>query len=205
MATKGEATKEKILEIARSLILKKGFSGTSLDEIIAESNITKGGFFYHFDNKNDLAKHLMLKHQLEDEALFNDMFARANELSEDPLQQMLIFLKLLAEMMENMPEVHPGCLVATFISANYQLSDEVKQVTAECTISWRVLFAAHLNKILDQYTLNIDTSIDELSDMLSAIIEGGIILSRTFAEQKILAQQILQYRNHIRLLFSKTN
>ena len=199
MATKGEATKENILEIAQGLMLQKGFSGTSLDEIISASNITKGGFFYHFESKNDLAKHMMLKYQHDDEIFFNGLFQRADELSEDPLQQMLIFLKLLAEAMENLPDVHPGCLVATFTSANQQLNEEVKSVTADCTLSWRDMFAHRLDKINQLYPMKIDTTVNELSDMLSTIIEGGIIMSRTLSEQKILVQQILQYRNYLRL------
>jgi len=205
MATKGEATKENILEIAQNLMLQKGFSGASLDEIIATAHITKSGFFYHFESKNDLAKHLMLKYQRDDEIFFNGLLERADELSEDPLQQMLIFLKLLAEAMGNLPDVHPGCLVAIFTSANQLLNEEVKSVTAECTLSWRTLFALRLQKVTSQYPMKTDTSIDELSDMLSTIIEGGIILSRTFSEQKILVQQILQYRNYIRLIFGDIN
>jgi TetR/AcrR family transcriptional regulator, transcriptional repressor for nem operon len=201
MATKGEATRENILEIAQGLMLQKGFSGTSLDEIISAANITKGGFFYHFESKNDLAKHLMLKYQHDDAAFFNSLFDRADDLSEDPLQQMLIFLKLLAEAMENLPDVHPGCLVATFTSANQQLNDDVKTVTADCTLSWRDMFASRLEKISRIYPMKIETTINELSDMLSTIIEGGIILSRTLSEQKILVQQILQYRKHLRLIF----
>jgi len=201
MATKGEATKENILEIAQNLMLQKGFSGTSLVEIISEANITKGGFFYHFESKNDLAKHLMLKYQHDDEIFFNSLFDRADELSEDPLQQMLIFLKLLAEAMENLPDVHPGCLVATFTSANQQLNDEVKNVTADCTLSWREMFAHRLEKINQMYPSKIESTVNQLSDMLSTIIEGGIIMSRTLSEQKILVQQILQYRNYLRLLY----
>ena len=95
MATKGEVTKENILEIAQKLMLQKGFSGTSLDEIISASNITKGGFFYHFDSKNDLAEHLMLKYQHDDEIFFNSLFERADQLSEDPLQQILLYRNYL--------------------------------------------------------------------------------------------------------------
>jgi len=40
-----------------------------------------------------------------------------------------------------------------------------------------------------------------LSDMLSTIIEGGIIMSRALSEQKILVQQILLYRNYLRLIY----
>ena len=201
MATKGEATKDNILEIAQSIMLQKGFSGTSIDEIIVASSITKGGFFYHFDSKNDLAKHLMLKYRHDDDIFFQGLFKRADELSEDPLQQMLIFLKLLAEAMENLPDVHPGCLIATFTSANQQLNEEVKKVTADCTLDWRRLFSQRLEAASKKTPPRIDTPIDVLADMLSTVIEGGIIMSRTLNNQKILPQQILQYRNYLRLLF----
>ena len=59
MGKKGSKTKEKILDMAQELILQKGFSGSSIDEIIEKSDITKGGFFYHFSGKNDLACSLM--------------------------------------------------------------------------------------------------------------------------------------------------
>jgi len=201
MATKGESTKDKILEIAQSIMLQKGFSGTSIDEIIAASDITKGGFFYHFDSKNDLARHLMLKYQHDDDIFFQGLFNRADELSEDPLQQMLIFLKLLAEAMANLPDVHPGCLIATFTSANQQLNEDVKKLTADCTLDWRQLFSKRLQAASERTPLKIEKPIAELADMLSSVIEGGIILSRTLNDQQILPQQILQYRDYLRLLY----
>ena len=66
----------------------------------------------------------------------------------------------------------------------------------------QTIVALHMEKTSSLYTMKIDTLIDELADMLSTVIEGDIILSRTLAEQKILAQQILQYRNFLRLLFN---
>jgi len=38
--------------------------------------------------------------------------------------------------------------------------------------------------------------------MLSGIIEGAIILSRALNEKMALVQQIRQYRNYIKLLYS---
>jgi AcrR family transcriptional regulator len=180
-------------------MLQKGFAGTSLDEIIAASNITKGGFFYHFNSKDDLAVHLMLKYQRDDAAFFNALFDRADELTEDPLQQMLIFLKLLSEAMAEVQKNHPGCLVATFTSANQTVNQEVRDVTAECLLAWRELFREKLGRIKDKYPNDID--IDTLADMLSTIIEGGIIVALALSDTRILVDQILQYRNHIRLLF----
>jgi len=201
MPTKGELTRENILSIAEHIILQKGFSGTSIDEIIESANITKGGFFYHFKGKEDLAKHLMLRYQVADDKFFNELFDRADSLSEDPLQQMLIFLKLLAEAMGNLPQTHPGCLVASFTYENQQFNDDVKQIICDCLVGWRKLFVRKLARISEAYPMKVETDIMELADTLTSIVEGGIILSRAFNEPERLVNQILQYRNYIRLLY----
>ena len=201
MGTKGEATRENILGIAEQIILQKGFSGTSIDEIIEASNITKGGFFYHFKGKEDLARHLMLRYQVSDNHFFNTLFERADSLSEDPLHQMLIFLKLLAEAMGNLPTTHPGCLVASFTYESQQFNEDVKAIICECLVGWRQLFIRKLASINDVHPMKIETDIMELADMLTSIIEGGIILSKALNEPERLVNQILQYRNHIRLLY----
>jgi AcrR family transcriptional regulator len=202
MPTKGELTRENILGAAEQIILQKGFSGTSIDEIIEAASITKGGFFYHFKGKEDLARHLMLRYQKADDKFFNTLFERADSLSEDPLQQMLIFLNLLAEAMGNLPATHPGCLVASFTYENQQFNDDVKEIICDCLIGWRSLFIEKLSRINQQYPMRIETDILELADMLTSVIEGGIIFSKVFNDPDRLVQQILQYRNHIRLLYS---
>ena len=201
MGAKGEATRENILGIAEQIILQKGFSGTSIDEIIEASNITKGGFFYHFKGKEDLARHLMLRYQIDDEHFFTQLFNRADSLSEDPLQQMLIFLNLLAEAMSNLPSTHPGCLVASFTYENQQFNDDVKEIICDCLVGWRKMFLKKLASINDVYPMKIEVDIMEVADMLTSVIEGGIILSKAFNEPERLVNQILQYRNYVRLLY----
>jgi len=201
MGKKGEDTRENIQKVAEQLILKKGYSGTSIDEIIKQANITKGGFFYHFSGKNALAKSLLQRYLVEDEIFFNQLFARAESLSEDPLQQMLIFLKLLAETMANLSDVHPGCLVASFAYESEQFDDDVRELAAEGILSWRKLFVTRLENIKEKYAVKQDVVLDEIADMLSSVLEGGIIMSRVLSDQKILSQQILQHRTYLRFLF----
>jgi AcrR family transcriptional regulator len=47
-------TKSRIMEESFKLFLKKGFVDVSLNEIRKASNITTGGFYYHFDSKETL-------------------------------------------------------------------------------------------------------------------------------------------------------
>ncbi len=201
MGSKGEQTREQILATAEKLILGNGYSATSIEQIINESGITKGGFFYHFDGKNDLARKLILRYLEQDEIFFQSLKDRAVSLTEDPLQQLLLFLKLMAEAMEDLPGSHPGCLVASFTYESNQFDDEVRKLTADGLLSWRGFFTKQLERVLEQHTMTIEQPVEQLADMLTSVIEGGIILSRTLNDKTILPNQLLRFRDYIRLLF----
>ncbi|WP_342085560.1 TetR/AcrR family transcriptional regulator [Dyadobacter sp. OTU695] len=51
---KAEATRLNILEKAFELIYVKGYQTTSIDDIIATTQVTKGAFYYHFKNKDEM-------------------------------------------------------------------------------------------------------------------------------------------------------
>jgi len=201
MGAKGEQTREHILATAESLILQRGYVGTSIEEIIGEAGITKGGFFYHFGGKSDLAHKLILRFLRQDEAFFRSLIARSESLSEDPLQQFLIFLKLLAEAMSDLPSTHPGCLVAAFTYESHQFDEDIRQLNAEGMLSWRRIFLEQLQKIAAHRPMRLDKPLDELADMLTSVLEGGIVLSKCLNEKDILPRQVLQFRDYIRLLF----
>ena len=46
----------------QSAVLDKGFAATSIEELIAAVGITKSGFFYHFKDKGELAKALLVRY-----------------------------------------------------------------------------------------------------------------------------------------------
>lgn len=56
---KGEKRKQELLEIAHRLIISKGYEETSIDEIIAEAQIAKGTFYYHFKSKAEMLEALI--------------------------------------------------------------------------------------------------------------------------------------------------
>src|SRR6266700_5516158 len=47
-------TREKILESARRLFNRKGYSGVSIEEIMSEAGLSHGGFYRHFGGKDEL-------------------------------------------------------------------------------------------------------------------------------------------------------
>jgi TetR/AcrR family transcriptional regulator, transcriptional repressor for nem operon len=79
-------TRERLLALAESAVLAKGFAATSIDELIAAAGISKSGFFYHFKDKSELAKGLLLRYLEQDREVLENIFRRGDALNEDPLQ-----------------------------------------------------------------------------------------------------------------------
>lgn len=200
--SKGAQTRERILQVAESAVLEKGFGATSIDEVIAEADITKSGFFYHFRDKNALARALLERYIEQDEIILDRLFGRAQELSDDPLQSFLVALKLFAEMVEDLPSGHPGCIVAVYCYQERLFDRSIHETNREAVLQWRGRFRQILDDIAKVYPPREPVDLDELADMVSTIMEGGIVMSKALRNPDSLPRQILLFRTFIKLLFS---
>jgi AcrR family transcriptional regulator len=52
---RGGVTRQRILDVAAKHFLERGFAGTSLNDVIKDTKLTKGGFYFHFASKTELA------------------------------------------------------------------------------------------------------------------------------------------------------
>jgi len=52
---RGGETRRRILESARTAFAERGYAGTSMADLIRAAGVTKGGFYFHFASKQELA------------------------------------------------------------------------------------------------------------------------------------------------------
>jgi AcrR family transcriptional regulator len=197
-------TRERILDVAETAVLEKGFAGASIEELIAAVGITKSGFFYHFKDKGELAKALLVRYIEREDALFDDLFRRADELNEDPLHGFLVGLKMLSELLADLPGGHPGCLIAAICYQERLFDKDVRDLNAAAVLAWRRRFRERLDLIARRYPPRVPVDLDDLADMLSVIADGGIILSKVTHDKAALPRQVLLYREYIRAVFLGT-
>lgn len=200
--TKKTNTRTKILDVAENAVLEKGFEATSIDEIVAGAQISRSGFFYHFKDKNELARAMLERYIEAENALYDDLFSRAAELDDDPLHSMLIGLKMLAEMLADMPEGHPGCVIAATAYQDRLFDKGVQDLNREAILGWRKRFRSMFEKIADVYEPRDDVNMDALGDMVSSVVEGGLVLQRALRENNAASEQIMLLRSYLKLLFS---
>jgi TetR/AcrR family transcriptional repressor of nem operon len=194
-------TRERILAVAEMAVLAKGFAATSIEEVIAEVGITKSGFFYHFKDKGELAKAMMLRYLEHDRAVLDDIFKRGDELHEDPLHGFLVGLKLFAEMMGNLPAAYPGCLAASFCYQDQLFNREIRRLNAEGVLAWRNRFRERLDLIATRYPPRFEIDFDSLADMAATVVEGALMLGRMLNDATIPPRQVMLYRDLVRSVF----
>ena len=201
MLRKGEDTRQRILDTAQALILERGFAGVSVDQIIQSLGLTKGAFFHHFRNKNDLARTLIQRYSDQGVELFNRTLTRAKRLSDDPLQQFLILVGLYEELFEDLTEPYPGCLLASYVYELQQFDEETRAIINEEFILSRREVTKLLREIMAIYPPRREVDPVALADGFMAVFEGAFILSKSLNEADITARQLRLYRTTLEALF----
>ena len=202
MARNGAATRTAIMDTAQALILETGFAATAIDTIIARTGVTKGAFFYHFKSKTDLAHALIQRYAANDAAVLERHLQRAEALSRDPLQQMLICFGLFEEDMMALDGPYPGCLYASFTYEAQLFGDATMAVVRQVFAGWRARVAGKLHEVAALYPPRLPVDIDSLADMSLAIAEGAYVVSKVNRDPRAVAVQFRHYRNYLELLFA---
>ncbi|WP_326983552.1 TetR/AcrR family transcriptional regulator [Chryseobacterium sp. MYb264] len=139
---KSEATRLNILQKAFELIYTKGYQTTSVDEIIATTQVTKGAFYYHFKTKDDMGLAIINELMIPN---FTNNFIQPLQNDENPLEniyQMMYHLLIDNEFLK----VEYGCPASNF--------------TQEMA-PWNVEFTKALNELSQQWENTMIQSIEK--------------------------------------------
>ena len=177
MARTATPTRERILDVATDMALDRGFAAASLDEVLGRSGVTKGAFYHYFGSKAELGRAILDRYATADLETLDRLWTQAEQLSRDPLQQLLVFVGLFANL-DELATDDPGCLYATFIYERQLGVDGAGDVIEASVRAWRDRFRAKLDEVVDRYPPRIDVDLDALSDLMFTTSEGAYIVAR---------------------------
>lgn len=80
-----ESTRKLLLKEARELFARDGFAATSIDDIVATADLTKGALYHHFPKKEVLFEAVFLEMQQE----IGDAIRKSADETKDPWQNLL--------------------------------------------------------------------------------------------------------------------
>jgi TetR/AcrR family transcriptional regulator, transcriptional repressor for nem operon len=196
-----EQTRTLILDHAEALVYEHGFSGATVDAVISAAGVSKGAFFHHFASKTELGLELVRRHAETDLRHLEENYRKASGLSDNPLQQLLIFVKLFEQETAALKAPYPGCLYAVSVQQAGLFNDEVRNIVNASLLKWRQVIHAKLIEISEVYPPKLPVDFESLADMFIVLFEGAIILSQSLEQANTIARQLSHYHAYLKLLF----
>lgn len=203
MPRSGAKTRERIIDAAQALVYRHGFSATSIDKVIADAEITKGAFFYHFKTKAELGRALIRRYAERDLGHLDRTLQRAEKLSRDPAQQSLIFIGLLQEDVEALPDPIPGCLFTSYLYERAEYPDDVADIAAETLDQWCRRVARKFEEALGTGACVGGATPENLALTLLALIEGGFVLAKAQGDATVMTDLLGQFRARLEGLLAE--
>lgn len=139
---KAEATRLTILQKAFELIYVKGYQATSIDDIIATTQVTKGAFYYHFKTKDEMG--LAIINEILKPTLASS-FIDPLQNEQNPLDAIYSLIHHL--LMENeFLKVEYGCPASNFTQEMTPWNADFNNALNELTEQWTKVMIATVEK-----------------------------------------------------------
>jgi AcrR family transcriptional regulator len=182
---KGDQTRRHILGVAAQAFADRGYVGTSLNDLIKATGLTKGGFYFHFTSKEQLALEVL---RVKQQDWIGTVLTTAmlHPRAVDQLTEMAIGL---AEMHESDPAA--GCISALSmeLSQDPGLEPEIRQHLR----AWVELTASVLRRAQVQGDLRADVDPDSVADMAVCAFIGMEHISNCHPAGPSLRDRVEQF------------
>lgn len=186
--SKSEVSRTRILDAARDSILSRGFSAMTVDAVCQSAGITKGGFFYHFDSKDELGAASLARfwcdaEQRQAKAPFND--------EPDPVKYLEGYLDFAIEAYQD-PDLQKGCMLAIFTIELAESNAPLFKAAARHFADWR----ASLLEMFERAATHADKRIDARtwSDLYISTLEGALLLAKSSGDPETISRSLTLYK-----------
>lgn len=192
---KRKLTKQKLIDKGYELINMYGYHAVSIDLIIKEVNLTKGAFYYHFENKHHFV-HVIIKERIEKEIhseFIEPINKRGNPifLLGDLLQDKLIN--------DNSLDQNLGSPITNMIVAlSYEHNDyNLKSQLYEVLNQWKVALINLLYRGIEDGYLDRHINTEPVAEFIINSLEGVRTLKRTTNNKSLFYNYMEQFKNYL--------
>ncbi|HTF05043.1 MAG TPA: TetR/AcrR family transcriptional regulator [Bacteroidia bacterium] len=170
MLTKSERTRQFIIEKTAPVFNAKGYAGTSMNDLVEATGLTKGSIYGNFENKDEVAL-AAFDYNFE---LLVVYIKKKMQLRTSVIDQLLVYPETYRNYLK-LPFLHTGCPIANTSTEADDTHPELKKKAAEALHFWRNSVERQLKRGIENKEIKSDTNINEVVSVLTALIQGGVL------------------------------
>jgi TetR/AcrR family transcriptional repressor of nem operon len=168
---KGERTRERIIRQAAPLFNQRGYDGSSLNEIMAATELEKGGIYRHFASKQELAAAAF------DYAWAAAMKARRHDI--DSVANSVDKLKrYIANFVERRGTVPGGCPLLNTAMDSDDGNALLRNRARRALENWQNFLGSIVTQGIKKGEIRREVSKTKLANLIIATLEGAVMIGR---------------------------
>jgi TetR/AcrR family transcriptional repressor of nem operon len=168
---KGDRTRDRIIRQAAPLFNQRGYEGSSMQEIMAATDLEKGGIYRHFSSKQELAARAF------DYAWAEAIKARRHDL--DSVENSVDKLKqFIANFVERRGIVPGGCPLLNTAMDSDDGNAVLRARARKALQGWQVFLGSIIAGGVRKGEIRPDIAKAKLANVIIASLEGAIMISR---------------------------
>jgi TetR/AcrR family transcriptional repressor of nem operon len=177
--TKGEETRQAIVEKAAALLNQRGYSGFSMSALMEATGLEKGGIYRHFDSKEQLAAEAF------EYAWQAALGTRMRDL--ESISNSIEWLRqFITNFVQRRSTVPGGCpLFNTAVDAD-DGNPVLRQLALRALRGWRGDLVQVVKRGIECREIKRETNPKELADIIISSLEGALMMSRLEGDKEAL-------------------
>jgi TetR/AcrR family transcriptional regulator, transcriptional repressor for nem operon len=170
---KGELSKEFIIEASVGIFNTKGYTGTSLQDVMDKTGFTKGGIYRHFVSKEELAAAAFSFAYQQTKKAYSGTFD-----TNDPADVKLIkfFTRMKTFMLQ--PPVKGGCPILNSATEVDDTNEALRRLVKAAAKDWETKMIAIIEEGKKDRIFPAGLNAEKESRFFIASIEGSIMLCK---------------------------
>lgn len=192
-------SREQLLSAAQELMLAKGFTATSVDEICQAADLSKGTFFHYFSSKEDLGTQL-LDYYID--GWMKTIFTASFEKEKDPLKRVYNCIDFFFR--RSMDTRFPAsCLLGNLAQELSHTHSAVRSRCCEHFLKWSTALEEELKAAKKKYRPKSKINTRSLADHFIVVFEGAVLFAKTSGPKRARALQesLRHYKHYLKMLF----
>jgi TetR/AcrR family transcriptional repressor of nem operon len=195
-ARDAKSTREALLKAATRLIHVQGYQNTSLDDVLRESGVGKGNFYYHFRSKEDLGYAIL--DQIIASFLERTLEPCFSSVEAPRLGQIRCFLDRVLEAQRQRKCVG-GCAMGNLASELSDVHEGFRARLDSVFTAWRGRLTVALREAQDRGEVVAACEPDSIGHFLVAALEGAILLSKLSKDIAVMEQCVIELKHYLTL------
>ena len=195
MVKKVERTRRVIVEKAAALFNTRGSFGSSMNGLMQETGLEKGGIYNHFSSKEELACAAFDYSA----ALMRERFEAALASREGAVERLFAVVDVLGCLADD-PPVAGGCPILNTAVESDGANPEFKERAGEAMSGWLRLLGRIVKEGVRTGELTPDTDPRKTASVVLATLEGAVMLSRLCDDPAHMSRAVEHLKEHLRSL-----